>query len=285
MIYLESFSFASEDYEDSYLMDIHETCFDSYYPFRVLSQRFIEKLEFAPVTVFYGGNGSGKTTALNIIAEKLSLKRDSLYNRSNFYEDYLSRCKAETRRTVPEHSRIITSDDVFDYMLDVRALNEGIDGKRAELFEQWLSDKYSDFRLESLDDYDKLKNINLARRKSKSRYIRTRLMDNVKENSNGESAFMYFTQKIEENALYLLDEPENSLSPERQQELSEFIYNCARFFGCQIIMATHSPFLLSMKGARIYDFDDGGKTKEWTELSNVRAYFDFFKKHENEFNM
>mgnify|MGYP006990124335 CR=1 FL=1 len=38
-------------------------------------------------------------------------------------------------------------------------------------------------------------------------------MDNVREHSNGESAFLYFTDKIKENGLYLLDEPENSLSP------------------------------------------------------------------------
>ncbi len=283
MIYLENFRFASEDSEDSFLMGIRETCFDTYYPFRVLSHRYIEKLEFEPITILYGGNGSGKTTALNIIAEKLGVKRDSLYNRSSFYEDYLSMCRPEVRRAIPQHSRIITSDDVFDYMLNVRSLNEGIDTRREELFDQWLSDKYSDFHLGGMEDYDKLKSVNLARRNSKSKFVRKQLMDNVRENSNGESAFMYFTQKIEENALYLLDEPENSLSPERQQELAEFIYNSARFFGCQIIMATHSPFLLSMKGAKIYDFDDGGKTKGWTELSNVRSYYDFFRKHEAEF--
>lgn len=49
-------------------------------------------------------------------------------------------------------------------------------------------------------------------------------------------------------------------------------------------MATHSPFLLSMRGAKIYDLDeDPVDVKRWTELSNVRAYYDFFQKHEGEF--
>ena len=109
-------------------------------------------------------------------------------------------------------------------------------------------------------------------------------MDNVREHSNGESAFIYFSEKIQENGLYLLDEPENSLSPERQQELLRFLEDSARFFGCQFIIATHSPFLLSMRGARIYDLDeDPVEVKRWTELANVRAYYAFFKEHEREF--
>jgi len=95
---------------------------------------------------------------------------------------------------------------------------------------------------------------------------------------------MYFSEKIQENGLYLLDEPENSLSPERQQELLQFLEDSARFFGCQFIIATHSPFLLSMRGAKIYDLDENPvDVKRWTELDNVRAYYQFFKKHEGEF--
>ena len=83
---------------------------------------------------------------------------------------------------------------------------------------------------------------------------------------------------------WLLDEPENSLSPTRQQELLKFIEDSARFFGFQFIISTHSPFLLSMKGAKIYDMDeDVADVKRWSELPNVRIYYDFFKKHEKEF--
>ena len=50
------------------------------------------------------------------------------------------------------------------------------------------------------------------------------------------------------------------------------------------MIATHSPFLLSMRGAKIYDMDEEPvDVKRWTELENVRAYFEFFKKHEDEF--
>ena len=109
-------------------------------------------------------------------------------------------------------------------------------------------------------------------------------MPNVIEQSNGESGFMYFTNKIESDALYLLDEPENSLSPERQQDLLQFIQDSARFYDCQFVIATHSLFLMSLKNARIYDFDENpARVKPWTELKNVRVYYDFFKLHKKEF--
>ena len=109
-------------------------------------------------------------------------------------------------------------------------------------------------------------------------------MDNVRGYSNGESAFIYFTEKIGEEGLYILDEPENSLSPELQIELIQFIEESARFFNCQFIISTHSPFLLSIKGAKIYDLDENPvDVKPWTELKNVRIYYDFFKKYENKF--
>lgn len=138
--------------------------------------------------------------------------------------------------------------------------------------------------MKTLEDYEQLKKVTDARRKTQSRYARQELMDNVIEQSNGESAFRYFTEKIEENGLYLLDEPENSLSPKRQLELMKFIEDSARFFGCQFIISTHSPFLLSLKEAEIYDLDsEPVEVKKWTQLENVRTFYDFFKQHEDKF--
>ena len=284
MIYLSHFTFPTGEQESDFFWGEKRTCYDSFYPFQILSRRNLRMLDFEPVTILYGGNGSGKTTALNVIGETLGLKRDTLYNRSNFFETYTKMCDYETPQPVPKHSRIITSDDVFDYMLNLRSLNQGIDRRREDMFEEYLDNRYSHFQMRSLEDYEQLKKVVSARGKTQSKYVRANLMDNVREHSNGESAFLYFSEKIQENGLYLLDEPEHSLSPERQQELLRFLEDSARFFGCQFIIATHSPFLLSMKGAKIYDLDENPvDVKRWTELGNVRAYFTFFKEHEREF--
>ena len=133
--------------------------------------------------------------------------------------------------------------------------------------------------------YERLKKVNQARSKTKSKYVKANLIDNVREYSNGESAFKFFTEKIKENALYLLDEPENSLSPKRQIELAQFIEEAARFYRCQFIISTHSPFLLALPFAKIYNLDlVPVTTSKWTELENVQTYFRFFEKHRQDFN-
>lgn len=285
MIYLESITFPDAEREFDFFLGQKRTCYDSYYPFKILSRHNLNRLDFELITILYGGNGSGKTTALNVIAEKLGLARDSIYNRSNFFPDYVKWCDVEVPGVIPENSRIVTSDDVFDYMLNIRNLNEGLNNQREKLLEEYLDAKYSKFQMKSMEDYEKLRKVVEARRRTQSRYVRNEMMDNVREYSNGESAFQYFAEKIGEKGLFLLDEPENSLSPARQQELVKFMEDSARFFDCQFIISTHSPFILSMRGAKIYDLDeDPVDVKRWTQLENVRTYYDFFKKHEKEFD-
>ena len=285
MLYLSRFTFPDAECESAFFInEVKRTCYTTYYPFGVVSKRELSCLEFEPVTILYGGNGSGKTTALNVIAEKLGLQRDTLYNRSSFFEDYLRFCEVEERTPVPHHSRVITSDDVFDYMLSVREINEGVDNKRNDLFEEYYDLKRSGFQLSSMADYEQLRKINRARKRTQSRFIKEELGTELRTFSNGENAFRYFSEKITENALYLLDEPENSLSPERQMELAQFIEDSARFFGCQFVISTHSPFVLAIRGAKIYDLDsDPVDVRRWTELKNVRAYYDFFRKNEKAF--
>ena len=251
--------------------------------YKIFPQKGLSEIDFAPITIFYGGNGSGKTTLLNIIAEKTNVLRHSAFSGSAFFANYVSDCEIEGK-TLPENSQILTSDDVFDYLLNIRYLNDGIDVRREELFEDYLSRKYADHQLKSMADYAEWKESYDAKSKSQSKFVKERLMRNVDMFSNGESAMRYFVDHITENALYLLDEPENSLSIALQQELCKYIVDSARHFGCQFIMSTHSPILLSIKDALIYDLDsDPVKTSDWTELENVRRYFDFFEEHRNEF--
>lgn len=284
MVYLDSITFPGEDQEWAFRMSVKRTCYNTLYPFYVLSRAGLERLDFEPVTILYGGNGSGKTTALNVIAEKLGVQRSAPYNRSNFFEDYVRMCRVQLEEAVPPHSRIVTSDDVFDYMLNIRGLNEGIDREREMLFEAHYEARHSAFQIRSLDDYEELKKRNSARRKTQSAFVREQLMENAPEKSNGESAIFYFKQRIESDALYLLDEPENSLSAARQIELAAYLEESARYMGCQLIISTHSPFLLAIRGAKIYDLDARpADIKKWTQLEAVRVYRDFFERHRDEF--
>ena len=291
MIYLKYFIFPDGQKQVDFVENIQingSLAHDTFYPFNVLSANHFKRIDFEPVTILYGGNGSGKSTALNVIAEKTKIKRESVYNKSNFYPDYIKMCEISVLTEIPENSRIITSDDVFDYMLDIRNLNEGIDNKREVLFDEYINKKHSEeyygYQLKSMEDYEQFKKVNKIKKKTQTQFVRSELINNVREYSNGENAYRYFTEKIADNGLYILDEPENSLSPKRQIELTSFIENSARFFGCQFIISTHSPFLLAMKGAKIYDLDAYPVVvKRWTELENVRIYYEFFKSHNNKF--
>ena len=274
MIYLNGFTIPDESAEwNFFVYGTKGTCYNTYYPFQIFPKMEFEKMTFETVTIFYGGNGTGKTTLLNIIAEKLRLTRNAVFNRSSFFERYVSSCRADIEKTIPNASRIITSDDVFDYLIDLRNLNDGIHLKREELFNDYIENRHSNFQFRTMEDYERLKKVNQARSKTKSKYVKANLINNVREYSNGESAFKFFTEKIKENALYLLDEPENSLSPKRQIELAQFIEEAARFYRCQFIISTHSPFLLALPFAKIYNLDlVPVTTSKWTELENVQTY-------------
>lgn len=290
MIYLRRFSLPTEGNEISFLTGSFEnkrTCYTSRYPFGIFLNREVPALELETVTILCGGNGSGKTTVLNLMGEKLGLRRGTVFNRSSFFGDYLALCQAETApafRDARESSRVITSDDVFDYLLDLRCMNENIDNRRRELLAEYADARYAKFQMRSMEDVDRLRQVVDAQRRTSSRYVRDRVMNDVVEKSNGESAFAFFTKEIQEGGLYLLDEPENSLSPQLQEELRAFLEDSARFYRCQFVISTHSPFLLAMKGAKIYNLDSiPVQPCRWTELEHVRVYWKFFQDHEEEF--
>lgn len=110
---------------------------------------------------------------------------------------------------------------------------------------------------------------------------KNRVEKNFIGKSNGETAIDYFLTNINEPGLYLLDEPENSLSASYQRELSQYLFDSARFFGAQLIIATHSPFILSIPGAKIYNLDSEelSVTEDWTTLDNMKEYYALFKQY------
>ena len=76
------------------------------------------------------------------------------------------------------------------------------------------------------------------------------------EKSHGESFLALAQNQLRPNGLYLFDEPEAALSPQRQLTLLMEIYSCAKQ-GSQFIIVTHSPILLGVLDAQIISFDDG----------------------------
>ncbi len=301
MHYIHAFTLPTELDETSYLLGqikLDMGCYDQNnpYPFKIFPQKQLTHMDFtrSPITILYGGNGSGKSTLFNLIAQKLGLARATPFNHTPFFDDYLQMCSVTLqtdgygrKKTLPAESSVITSDEVFDLMLNLRTVNQGIDLDRERMYKQWdaLRKDRAGFQMRSLSDYEDVVRHRDAARSTRADFTARRIGKNIPGQSNGESAYGYFAEKIRGHALYLLDEPENSLSASRQLELASFLEDSARFYECQFIVATHSPFLLAMKRAVIYDLDRVPvATRKWTELANVRLYHDFFEAHRGEFD-
>ena len=264
---------------------------DNEYPCGIFGPKCLSEIWFRKTTIFYGGNGSGKSTLLNLIASKLELNRIAPFNSSELFDDYAAACRYTTgeddedfRARIPNGSRIITSDDIFDYMLAVRTNNaeiaDAIEDSKAEY--KNLREHPETVRFNSMADYEAVRRKILARSRSVSRreFLRRTAGKEVRLASNGETALEYFETKLKNDTLYCLDEPENSMSPAMQLELLRMLTEKVRYCGCQLIIATHSPFLLSMEDARIYDLDASpAEIRNWWELENTKIYYEFFKKN------
>lgn len=74
------------------------------------------------------------------------------------------------------------------------------------------------------------------------------------EQSHGESFFALFENRLRQNCLYFLDEPEAALSPQRQMSFLALLHRLV-LMGSQFIIATHSPIILAYPYAWLYSFD------------------------------
>ncbi len=88
--------------------------------------------------------------------------------------------------------------------------------------------------------------------------------------SHGEGFVRFFQERMSKQGIYLLDEPESALSPKRQLELLRHLHAIQRSANAQIIMATHSPILMAVPGARLVEITRAGIAE--TELRDTRHF-------------
>lgn len=301
MIYLKHFELLTRQKEEAFFFGFKRTCFESGYPFGVFSgNKDFHHIDFNDITILSGGNGSGKSTLLNIIAETLRVQRGTAFNKTYFFEPYCSLCNYQLSSSDEQllwvgRSKIITSDDVFDHIIEVRHENNDIFAKRQTAFGEHelmvgfggnsRGDRPREIHLDDNESVKEFAEYADQTKMSASAFVRKHIGLEERTYSNGENGFRFFLKAIQSGGLYLLDEPENSLSAEMQMELVHFLHGMARCHSCQFIISSHSPFILSVPGARIYNLDDNPVTTcRWVDLPNVRAYHDFFKNHEADFD-
>ena len=272
MVYIENFQIPNEDRR--------------VYPFGLLKDKRLEHIEFAPITIFYGNNGSGKSTILNLIAERLDIRNKTLGNTNEYFNSCVRKCTYTLSEDgIPEDSMMIRSEDIMHYITNIRKRNADIDN----VVQGWLkkgvnksmrgtlqAEQYVKRQFETLYDGGGNSSFHAV--------MINKLTEKIDEESNGETAISYFKDRLFADNLYLLDEPENSMAPAFQQELANYVCLLAYRLNCQFIIASHSPFMLSMQGARIYDLDHSPVLQqEWYELDNMKAYYQLFKRFSKRF--
>lgn len=260
------------------------------YPWRVIYPMQLEHIEFAPITIFYGNNGCGKSTLLNVIAERIGIKNKTQGNSNEYFENYVKKCTYSGDDEMPEDSAFIRSEDI---MAGITKRRERFARMKAELLNGKMSKDIKDYGVstrlyqKALTAPDEVDPSEYARLSRLSDFASTRsalASGSVDSMSNGEKALEFFRDHLFEDTLCLLDEPENSMAPAYQQELAREISLLAYRLHSQFIIATHSPFMLSIEHARIYDLDARpARMREWYQLENMQTYYQLFKRFEKRF--
>jgi predicted ATPase len=97
----------------------------------------------------------------------------------------------------------------------------------------------------------------------------------LRHQSHGE-AFLALFQHRFEDGLYLLDEPEAALSPQRQLAFLTILHELTAKKVAQFVIATHSPMLLTFPGATILNLDGGEiRSVTYQETDHYRVTKDF----------
>lgn len=246
---------------------------------------FADKIEksllFRPITILYGNNASGKSTLLNIIANKLQIEgqeyaTSNQYGTTPYFMKFVNECNytlgededGRPIRRLPLRSRYIKSEDILYEIKKIQQEQILADGYIYEHIRRGMAKE----QREELRNSDKMRKQMEIIKFAQEKY------------SNGETTLQMLDDYLESDALYLLDEPEVSLSPANQTLLAGKINEMSRLLGCQFIIATHSPFMLGTLRAKIYNLDSEElEVTKWTELENVKYFYNFFKKHKKDF--
>lgn len=296
MIYLEKFIFPDVDNDITDSPDRGSFYNDSY-PFHLTSDMGLWSLDFEPITILCGSNGSGKSTILNVIGQKLHADRLSMFNNSVCFQEYVDKCQYRASRTlagetlynghrevqkydISKITTVLTSDDIFHMMQELRLSN---DRKLHKSY--FLKDDYDHcgnlprhLNFETGYNVDKyIKGAEMRKAKSFSKYLEKTIGKMERGFSNGETALMKLSEYLENPGLYILDEPENSMSCDFQIKLKSVIEYLAKYGKCQFIISTHSPFLLSLPGAKIYNLDHiPVDICQWWEVESMKSYYNLF---------
>lgn len=106
----------------------------------------------------------------------------------------------------------------------------------------------------------------------------------LNQQSHGEAFLSLFVNRFGGKSLYILDEPEAALSPQRQFAFLSVMQDLVQADRAQFIIATHSPILMAYPGAKIYECgEEGFKSINYYETDHYRLTKAFLENPERFF--
>lgn len=211
------------------------------YPFSVPALASLSCLQVTtPVTFFVGENGSGKSTLLEAIALRAKLPPATgvplEHDETLRPIQPLARALRLGWQPRTKFGFFLRAEDFFNFASEMRRRAESMD-EMAERFK----------------DDPRVRGYMFAQKNA----LTSRYGEDLHAVSHGEGFLKFFQSRCVPGGLYLIDEPEAALSPQRQLAFLSLMKSLVEECDAQFIIATHSPILLAYTGARILSFDDG----------------------------
>ena len=208
-----------------------------------LVQHFGELELGSPVTFFVGENGSGKSTLIEAIAAGLNLAtvggEDIARDNSLRHARALGKQLAFSWRNKTHRGFFLRAEDFFNFTRRLKQMNAEYDAMAAEFRQEYTGHALG---------------LALGPVLGSKQALINRYGEDLDANSHGESFLKLFQARFVPGGLYLLDEPEAPLSPQRQLALLSMLKEMVEA-NAQFIIATHSPILMAFPEAAILSFD------------------------------
>ncbi|WP_139958887.1 AAA family ATPase [Flavicella sediminum] len=229
------------------------------YPFDVPAIKHAKHIDVSnKITFLIGENGCGKSTLLETVACRLQLPHmdgvgygKKCFDAAKSLLPYLD-LEWSIERSVGFFFR---SEDFGDYLNSVHRLDMNLQNQMG------------------LDDHDVPRHI-IQQMKDSANYqlhqVRKNYGQELDTFSHGEAYMHIMNEMVNQRGIYLLDEPEASLSPSKQQAFIYFLQNHLRLYNSQFIIATHSPMLMAYPDATLYEITN--KEMKKTSLEETDHY-------------